>query len=359
MVDRPRPHDDAHDPDSLAAPVTVAAIERENALTRIRLAETLDAIEGRLSPSYLMEQAMAYLRDEASEWGAEVGAFVRRNPLPMAVLGVGLGWLAFTLLRGDRERGDSLADYDAGPEGIYGPAYDDAGEPGDHSASFDTAVRRAARTATARIGREREDIADRAAKVGDRFGRYARDARHRLDDIAEDTRDFADDARDRLSDFASDTIDRASHIGDYARSGAERLQREVVRAADERPMLLGAIGLGIGAAIALCLPGTRMESRLVGARRDELLDELREAGRERLHGAADAVRHAGDAAQARAEKEGLSRRGVSETLDKAQRVAETAIDTATNEAKANVIDNGTKNGKTKGDTESGPAAAKT
>ncbi len=354
MVDQPRPHDNANDSDPLATLDPLTAIERENVQARARLAETLDAIEGRLSPGYLMEQAMAYLRDEASEWGAEVGTFVRRNPLPLAVLGVGLGWLAVTLLRG-RERGDNLADYDAGPEGIYGPAYDDLVEPGDHSAGFDTAVRQAERTAAARIDRAREDIADRAAKAGDRFGRYARDARHRLDDIAEDTRDFADDTRDRLSHFASDTMDRASHIGDYARSSGERLQQQVERAADERPMLLGAIGLGIGAAIALCLPGTRIESRLVGARRDELLDELREAGRERLHGAADAVRHAGDAAQTQAEEEGLSRRGVSETLDKAQRVAETAIDTATDEAEANVIGNGTKNDKAKGDNDAGPA----
>jgi hypothetical protein len=352
MVDRPSPHDDANDPD------TLAAIERENALTRARLAETLDAIEDRLSPGYLMEQAMAYLREEASELGAEVGAFVRRNPLPLAVLGVGLGWLAVTLLRGGRERGD-LIDYDAGPEGIYGPGYDEEVEPGDHSDSFGAAARRAERAAGARIGRAREDIAGQTAKVGDRFGRYARDARHRLDDIAEDTRDFADDARDRLSHFASDTMDRAGHIGDYARSGAERLQHEVVRAADERPMLLGAIGLGIGAAIALCLPSTRIESRMVGARRDALLDELREAGRERLHGAAEAVRHAGDAAQARAEEEGLSRRGVSETLDKAQRVAETAIDTAAKEAEAEVIGNGAKNGKAKRDNETGPTTSKT
>lgn len=353
MADEPIPHDDANQTDSLAN------IERENALIRARLAETLDAIEGRLSPNYLMERAMAHLREEASEWGAEVGAFVRRNPLPMAVLGVGLGWLAVTLLRGGRERGDSLADYDAGPEGIYGPAYDEFVEPGDHSAGFDAATRRAERAVAARIGRAREAVADRAAKAGDRVGRYAREARHHVHDIAEDTRDFADDARDRLADLAGDTVERASHIGDYAKSGAERLQHEVARTADERPMLLGAIGLGIGAAIALCLPGTRVESRLVGARRDELLDELREAGRERLHSAAEAVRHAGDAAQARAEEVGLSRRGVSETLDKAQRVAETAIDTATEEAETTVIGAGGKNGKAKGDDETGPTASKT
>lgn len=345
MVDRPNPHDDEDDPDSLAA------IERENALTRARLNATLDAIEDRLSPNHLMEQAMAYLRDEASEWGAEVGTFVRRNPLPLAVLGVGLGWLAVTLLRGGREPADNLVEYDAGPEGIYGPGYDEEVEPGDHSSSFEAAARRAERAATARIGRAREEIADRTGNFGNRVGRYARHARHRLDDMAEDTLDFADDARDRLSHFATDAMERAGHLGDYARAGAGRLQHEVVRAADERPMLLGAIGLGIGAAIALCLPATRLESRLVGARRDELLDELREAGRERLHGAAEAVRHAGEAAEAQAEKEGLSRRGVRETLDKAQRVAETAIDTAAAEAEANVIGNGegAKNGKAKDD----------
>jgi hypothetical protein len=351
MVDQPVQRDGAHDPES------PEAIERENALIRARLAETLSAIEDRLSPESLKEQAMAYLREEASEWGAEVGAFVRRNPLPLAVVGVGLGWLAVTLLRGGRERGDDLLDYDAGPEGIYGPAYDEIVEPGDHSAGFDMAARRARRAAAARVDQAREEITDGAAQVGGRVNRYVRDARHRLDDIAEDTRDFADDARDRLSHFASDTVERASHIGDYAKSGAERLQHEVVRAADERPVLLGAIGLGIGAAIALCLPGTRIESRLVGARRDELLDELREAGRERVHGVTEAMRHAGDAAQARAEDEGLSRRGVSETLDKAQRVAEAAVDAATEEAEEKVVGNGAKGSKAKGDAETDPTAS--
>lgn len=327
---------DADTPD----PESPAAIEREIAQTRARLGETLSALELRISPEYLMEQAMAYLREEASEWGAEIGTFVRRNPLPFAVLGVGLAWLAVSLLR-DRNEDDAI-EYAAGPEGLYGPVYDEEDEDErDHRRSAHRRGR-GRRAASDAIDDARAETEARAHELSDRVGEWAHEARDRLDHLAED-------ARARLSHAAADAIGQASRVGTYARDGVDRLQREVVRAADERPLLLGAIGIGLGALVALCLPGTRAESRLIGPRRDELLDEMREAGRERLHGVMEAVRHAGEAAMDQAEEEGLSRRGVSRTLEKAQRVAETALDTAAEGVEAQVTGeprrSATRNGK--------------
>lgn len=350
-----------HDPLDQTAPESPAAIEREIAQTRAQLGATMSAIEDRLSPEHLVEQAMTYLREEVGEWGAEVGTFVRHNPLPVAVIGVGLGWLAYSLLRG---RADARLEYGGAPEGLYGPHEDELIEESDPYAADYVRQRagRVQRAAAAAVDNARAEMSERTHEAGNRAGEFARDARHQFDELADNARHFAEDTRERFSHAASETWEAAERVGHYARDGVDRLQHEVVRAADERPFLLGALGIGIGALVALCLPSTRVESRLVGRQRDEILDDMREAGRERLHGVVQAVRQAGEAARDQAEEEGLSRRGISDTLDRVQRVAETALDTAANEAEAKVLGTeearrtATKNGKAADDKEAGPAA---
>ena len=77
-------------------------IERDIEATRAEMAETLDVIERKLSPGQLIDQAVDYLRAEGT--GSRVGEVIKRNPLPVVLIGVGLAWLALSEL--SRRPGD-------------------------------------------------------------------------------------------------------------------------------------------------------------------------------------------------------------------------------------------------------------
>ena len=60
----------------------------------------------------------------------------------------------------------------------------------------------------------------------------------------------------------------------------------------EQPLALGAIGLAVGAVLASAAPRTRVEDEWMGDASDRLTDRAKEAGREQLDRASDALRSA-------------------------------------------------------------------
>lgn len=68
----------------------LAEIER----TRTDMDATLSAIEHRLTPGQLVDQGIDYLRHSgANEFVANLGGSVKHNPLPVALVSIGLAWL--------------------------------------------------------------------------------------------------------------------------------------------------------------------------------------------------------------------------------------------------------------------------
>lgn len=83
-----------------------ADIEREIDAIRGRMEETLRALEGRLSPDRLVESATSAFRN-AGQVGPildDLADAVRRNPLPLLLIGAGVAWIAYDLLRRDGSR---------------------------------------------------------------------------------------------------------------------------------------------------------------------------------------------------------------------------------------------------------------
>jgi ElaB/YqjD/DUF883 family membrane-anchored ribosome-binding protein len=62
--------------------------------TRGELERTLSAIEHRLTPGQLVDQGVDYLRHSgANEFVHNLGGAAKQNPLPVALVGIGLAWL--------------------------------------------------------------------------------------------------------------------------------------------------------------------------------------------------------------------------------------------------------------------------
>ncbi|MGH8669794.1 MAG: DUF3618 domain-containing protein [Burkholderiales bacterium] len=72
-------------------------IQAEIARTRGDMDATLTAIEQRLTPGQLVDQGIDYLRNSgANEFVQNLGGSVKHNPLPVALMGIGIAWLMAT-----------------------------------------------------------------------------------------------------------------------------------------------------------------------------------------------------------------------------------------------------------------------
>lgn len=72
-------------------------IQAEIERTRREMDGTLNAIENRLTPGQLYDQGMQYLRNNGgTEFVTNLGNQAKRNPMPVALVGIGLAWLMAT-----------------------------------------------------------------------------------------------------------------------------------------------------------------------------------------------------------------------------------------------------------------------
>jgi hypothetical protein len=82
-----------------------AGIERDLARTRSRLDATIDALERRLSPGTMVDQAIASVKETGGgELGRNLMLAVRDHPIPVALIGIGIAWLMLAGRRGEDER---------------------------------------------------------------------------------------------------------------------------------------------------------------------------------------------------------------------------------------------------------------
>ena len=76
-------------------------IERDLSGTRARLGGTIDALRQKLAPGGMADRAISHARETGSaEFGRDLVSTVRGNPVPVALLGVGLAWLMLADWRG-------------------------------------------------------------------------------------------------------------------------------------------------------------------------------------------------------------------------------------------------------------------
>jgi hypothetical protein len=249
-----------------------AEIER----TREDMSETVDAIQERLRPGNIAANAAESIRETASESTrdlveSEPVMYVRANPIPIALIGAGLAWLAF----GGRDAGEARRSRGRHPQGRYDRAY---------GGNVDEPYRRG-RTASF----------DRGA-----YGDYGRGASGAYDD------DASEGMSERLGDVADDVRGRAADAARRARHGAARARTRLQRTWDDNPLLIGAASAVLGALIGMAVPETDVENEWMGEYRDDMVEGVQETVREKV----DDVQHAAtDAANQVKEAVGIKEEG--------------------------------------------------
>ena len=175
-----------------------------------------------------------------------------------------------------------------------------------------------------------------AASAGERTRAGAEGMRHRMAGMAgsgrarmDEARYRADLMRHRAGSKARLQAMKMRHTSEYY---GQRAREGFGYVLEEQPLVLGAVGMALGALLGSLLPSTRQEDEYFGPTRDEMLEAAREEGQRMARRAEDV---AASAADAEARKQNLTGQGAaSETLkaeEKVENVAKAAKDAAKDE----------------------------
>lgn len=317
-------------------------IERDIERTRADMSETIEALERKLSPGELFDELWGRVR--GGETGSNVADTLRDHPIPLAMMGLGLGWLAIE--KATESRTDQLraryGDHGTGTyeraEGRVGPYRgDELDGPGATDRIRDAA------------GTVKDRVADLAGDAKDRLSSMGESVRDRTPSTGHATHDRAygigagasgpDGAsgsdhgsgagiRDRAADLRDSAGREMHHARDAMQDRGRQVERGLQRMLDDYPLALGAVTFGLGLAAGLSVPSTPAEDRVMGDTADTLKGEVKRTARETAH-TAKAV--AGEAA--RAAKSEVDREGMGDDLRaKAERVIGAATETARTES---------------------------
>jgi ElaB/YqjD/DUF883 family membrane-anchored ribosome-binding protein len=219
------------------------------AQTRAEMSETIDAIQAKLSPQHLMQEAKDTVRDatvgkvkdmmtsatdkaadlaeDVQDGALEAVDYVKQNPIPAALIGAGIAWL---LMRTSTAR--------------TGPAY------------------------------------SRQRQYGSRGGRpvYGQD---RIAPTA--------DPSYRTAGSANTGPGVTERIQDNWQHYSRRAETQFQRWIRENPLAVGAAALAVGAAVGLSAPGTDTENAWLGETRDGLVERVQDAAKDTVNQATQAV----------------------------------------------------------------------
>jgi ElaB/YqjD/DUF883 family membrane-anchored ribosome-binding protein len=297
--------------------------------TRSNMDQTFDAIESKLTPSQLLQEAWGIFKGGSGAGASKAMQIAKQHPLPAAVIGLGLGWLLLDSSRNTRsdrrfadDRGDrydrfgrSRQSYAGAPDypgtrDAFREDWQSEGE-GKLGAAKD-AVKSAAGSAADLASNAKEKVSDFASQAGDKFG------------------DLTDRVKEQASGLTDKVKEQASDLGDRVHEGTRKAKLGFWQLLEERPLVVGAATLAVGLLAGLSIPSTDVEDEFMGETRDQLFDSAKETGREMLDKSKHVADAAVDAVKHAAEEQNLS---VDSLADKVKTVANQAKEAVKTEAK--------------------------
>jgi cell division septum initiation protein DivIVA len=334
-------------------------IEQDIEQTRAQLNSNIDAIQSKLTPGQMMDQAIGYARNSLpADFGSNLNTAIRENPIPVTLIGLGVGWLMMSgkqrpgyLAKRSQSRSHYIDDPyrpGSGFAGEHGIEYGGQGElddhgvgghiTGDHDSAMHRASSRTSETSQhmkSRASETSEHLKHRASETGSNLKNKASSATQSIKEKMSSTgQSLKEKASSLTSRFSSDSGsssgpsmgERSRGMAQNARSRAgelsQRSQQQYYRAkdnlthmAEEQPLMLGALGLAVGALLGAMVPPTRREDELMGETRDKLLERGKEMARQRAEAAKSSAQRVAETAKSSAQQ-------VAETAkQEAQRVA--------------------------------------
>ena len=211
-------------------------LEREVEDARGRIDRTVEELKDKMHPKEMFDEASRMMGGASNKILSTAVEQLRENPIPVALIGLGVAWLAIGQTR--RTHGDTPT--------YAGGRYDDYKGYDDHQG----------------IGAK---LSAGAEAARDKVSRAAEKAKDGFDTARHNAADGVEHARERASQMAHDAQDRFSA---YSRAAKVRFDDTL----QAEPLVIGAIGLAVGAAIGAAMPASDVERRYLGPARDKVVD---------------------------------------------------------------------------------------
>ncbi len=257
-----------------------SAIRAEIETTRVRMSQTLDEIGERLNPHNIKENVKDSIKEatigrvshmarnaanSVSRTTNGMTNTVRENPIPAAMVAIGLGWMIWN----SRSSHDAVTSYRSAYDVGYGDDY----------------------------GQEygREGSRDMASAARQKIERAERGVQQMASNVKERASELTDNVKDRAQGFAST-------VSETTRRGKGRVED----AFEANPLVLGAVAMAAGLAAGFSAPVTDREVRLMGGARDDLVDRVKDVAEDTKEKAQRVASHVEEDAKTAAREEGLS-----------------------------------------------------
>lgn len=244
--------------------------------TRAEMGQTINEIQERLSPEHIMGQvketvreatigkvgkvmdrvgetisnvtepaidAMGRAGETLKTTGSSITNMVRQNPIPCALIGLGLGMYVVGRMRGGNGRTTRSRAYQ--PEFEAGMAM----------------------PRSRGMGRQYYGSSGEYAGASRQYG-GGRNAFMNMKDTA--------------GDWAQGTAERVSHLGHQAMEQASRAGRGFQHLIEDNPLAVGAAAVAVGAVVGLALPTTQIEHEYMGEASEKLVDRAQQVAREAI-----------------------------------------------------------------------------
>lgn len=280
-------------------------IESDIERTRADFSSTIDAIQHKLSPTEMMDQAVDYaLSTTPGAFSMNLVNSVRDNPIPVALIGVGIAWLmaagrqspAYPPRRYARSARRPV--YSAYEEGAY-EGYDEGDylAARDYGAGYDagTADEGMMQRMASRTGEAARSVKESASHAGQRVSETASSAADRVQEAGRS-------ARAKLHETSEQAQARMSEISRRSQMQMYRAKDRFSELFDEQPLIVGAVGLAIGAALGAAIPPTRRENEMMGSVRDDLVGRAKETAREQAETLKQSAQRVAETAKQEAER---------------------------------------------------------
>ncbi len=258
-----------------------ATIENEIAQDRQRIEEKLDAIQQRMSPGQLVDEALAYVKSSGGgEYASNFGSAVKNNPIPLALMGVSLAWL----MAGPKT---NPASYAQAPQNEYplatvygelrrmGPPEADGQVRYSHFS--DTSGNRF-KALTDETGRRAGHFIDATGKTyrgfADASGRRIHDIRDEAGNLFEEATGWVSSTWQSITGTAGKATESVSNAGRGAVDAGSQFNEAIVKHFKDQPLVGGALAFALGAAIGAALPSTRAENDVMGEASDRVKDKV-------------------------------------------------------------------------------------
>jgi len=291
------------------------SLDESIARTRSNLGNTIEELHGRLNPAVFRDDVMQQFREaketlkiemkgelieakralreatigkvetmiqstqeKVSATGRSVVQIIKENPVPAALMGVGLLWMLVNRSNSNRPRsiGVRIVDNDRSPgtdgwSAGSGPGQNATGDLGHMAADAQRSVGNAAHAVGSFATNVKTSVVDAGHHASDKIAQAGHKATEKLSQLAHS-------AQDTATSVAHDAADQGRKLGGRA--------EDVFM---DNPLAVGAAVLAAGVAVGLAVPMSRREERWMGNASQQLRDKAEGFARGAIESAEDAV----------------------------------------------------------------------